>query len=122
MPKMSKWRKKTDPNPIDKINNKYARDNILKAVKAIEGFVFCAIVATGIMQMVSFKFSGTEELSRIRYMRTISKDILSEATMADFLRRNIFRLLSKSINLTVSRLIINKQIASDEAIIYKKAA
>jgi len=114
MPKMSKWRKKSDPNPMDEIKTKHAQDNILKTVKAIEGFVFCAIVATGIMQMISFKFSGTKELSKIRYLRTISKSIVSEATVADFFRKNILWLLGKSTNLTISRLIMSKQIAYDE--------
>ena len=114
MPKMNKRRKKTDPDPLEKINRKQEQEKIMRAVKATEGFVFCAIVATGLLQLISLKFSGTMEMSRTRFLRTPSKVVASEATMADFLRKNIFRLLGGSPHLAVSRIILDKQSVYDE--------
>jgi hypothetical protein len=109
MPKLNRFRKKTDPDPIDQVDSKRARKRITLAIKATEGFVFCGTVAIGLLQILSLKFSGTIELKKIRFMRTYRNCILSEATIADFLRKNFFYLLSKHPYLTLTRIITSKQ-------------
>ena len=47
----------------------YARKRILSAVKAIESFVFCAAVATGMLQMISLNsrfFAKVADVKRLR--------------------------------------------------------
>lgn len=109
MPKLNRFRKKTDPEPLDQITDENARTRIKLAVKAIEGFIFCAIVATGLLQMIALRFSGTDELQNLRFLRTRRNTIASEATVADFLRKNFFRLLLSHPELPLTRFISDKQ-------------
>ena len=109
MPKLKRFKKKTDPDPLENITCPRAQNRIKLAIKAIEGFVFCAAVATGVLQMISLRFSGTEELTNLRYLRTQRNAIVSEATAADFLRKNFFRLLMIHPDLTLTRIISAKQ-------------
>jgi hypothetical protein len=111
MPKLNRFSKKTDPDPILGVDNITARNRIGLALKAIEGFVFCSAVAIGIMQMVSLRFSGTNELSNLRYMRTYRNTVASEATIADYFRKNIFSLLLLFPDLPINRIIVAKRMA-----------
>ena len=114
MPKLNRFRKRTDPDPLEEITSQRAKKRIVLAVKAIEGFVFYAAVATSLLQMIALRFSGTEELKQLRYLRTYRNTIVSEATVADFLRKNFFRLLLLHPNLALTRIITAKQIQSNE--------
>jgi len=109
MPKLNRFKKKTDPDPLDEITDQRAKNRITLAIKAIEGFVFCATVATGLLQMVSLTFSGTDELGHLRFLRTRRNAVVSEATVADFLRKNFFRLLLIHPDLPITRIISDKQ-------------
>jgi len=109
MPKLNRFKKKTDPDPLEQIVSQRAKNRITLAVKAIEGFVFCAAVATGLLQMIALRFSGTEELTNLRFLRTQRNTIVSEATVADFLRKNFFRLLMFHPDLALTRIISAKQ-------------
>ena len=109
MPKLKRFRKKTDPDPLENITCPRAQKRIKLAIKAIEGFVFCAAVATGLLQMIALRFSGTEELTNLRYLRTRRNTIVSEATAADFLQKNFFRLLLIHPDLALTRIISAKQ-------------
>jgi len=108
MPKLNRFRKKTDPDPLDQIS-KHARKRISLAVKATEGFMFCATVAIGLLQMISLRFSGSDELHNLRFMRTYRSTIVSEATVADFLRKNFFCLLHTQPDLGINQIISAKQ-------------
>jgi len=109
MPKLNRFRKKTDTDPLSQVCDRRARERIKLAVKAIEGFMFFAAVATGLLQLISLYFSGSGELSNLRYMRTYRNSIVSEATVADFLRKNFFRLLHSQPDLGINRIISAKQ-------------
>jgi len=109
MPKLKRFQKKSDPDPIDQVTDPKAQERIRLAVKAIEGFVFCAAVATGLLQMISLRFSGTAELANLRYLRTRRNSVVSEATVADNLRNNLPILLHQHPDLTISKIISSKQ-------------
>ena len=109
MPKLNRFRKNTDPDPIDHITDPRAQKRILLAVKAIEGFMSCSIVATGLLQMVSLRFTGTDELLILRFLRTNRNATVSEATVADFLRKNFILLLRRRPDLSLNRIISAKQ-------------
>ena len=102
--------------------NPNEQNRIKLAVKAIEGFMFCAIVATGLLQMVALRFSGTDELANLRFMRTQRSTIASEATIADFMRKNFIWLLGRQPNLQLNQIISAKQTDSIELSRLKDAA
>jgi hypothetical protein len=108
MEKLDRYRKKGSPAPLGKLEDAHAREMIGLAIKATEGYVFCGSVALGLHQMAAMRYSGSGELEPIRYMRTKSNAVLSEATVADYLRRNIFWLLAKNANLAITRIILSK--------------
>ena len=114
MPKLNRFRKKTDPDPLEAIKDENSRKRIQLAVKAIEGYVFCCSVAIGLLQIISIKFSGTNQLHKTRYMRTPTRNTLSEATVSDYLRQNIFVLLKRHADLGIMSIINEKQIDLDE--------
>jgi hypothetical protein len=109
MPKLNRFRKKTDPDPLEQITSQRARKRIRLAVKATEGFMLCAVVATGLLQLISLRFSGSDELNNLRFMRTYRSAIVSEATTADFLRKNFFHLLLRQPDLGINQIISAKQ-------------
>lgn len=114
MPKLNRFRKKTEPDPLEQIVSQRAQTRIKLAVKAIEGFVFCTAVATGLLQIIALRFSGTDELKQLRFLRTQRNIIVSEATVSDFLRKNFFRLLLIHPDLAITRIISGKQSANLE--------
>ena len=109
MPRLNRFKKKTDPEPLEQVTDPQDQKRIALAVKAIEGFMFCSIIATGLLQMVSLRFSGTDELSKLRFLRTNRNSVASEATVADFLRKNFIRLLYRQPDLTLNHIISAKQ-------------
>jgi hypothetical protein len=109
MPKLNRFKKKTDPNPLDNVTDPHAQKRIRLAIKAIEGFMFCSVVTAGLLQMISLRFSGTGELVNLRFLRTYRSATASEATVADSLRKNFMRLLYRRPNLPLNRIVSSKQ-------------
>ena len=110
MPKLDRFRKKGAPHPIDSVVDDTAKKNILLTVKAIEAYVMCSTVALGLLQIIAFKFSDELSQSNLRFLRTPSKGIVSEATVAYYLRKNIFWLLSKTPNYSITEIIQQKHV------------
>ncbi|WP_297426357.1 hypothetical protein [Clostridium sp.] len=70
----------------------------------------CSSIAIGLLQIIALKFSATELNNKFfRYLRTSSKEIVSEATVASYFRKNIFRIMCKNANLSITKIIKNKQ-------------
>ena len=101
-------------------NFRYSKDNlifnkesekkrILKTIEATERFVLCASIAMGLTQMIALTPDFAETVRTQRYLRTSSKDKVSEATVLDYLRKNIFRLLYLNRHSGISRLILRLQ-------------
>jgi len=114
MPKLKRYRKKGDPDPMSEVKHENARKRIRLAVKALEGYVFCCMVATGLLQMISMRIPKHGNLPNIRYMRTASRKALSESTVADYLRQNIFALLKNQADLGITSIIRAKQMDFDK--------
>ena len=110
MPKLKRTRKKNDPDPIDPITEKKERERIRLALRATEMYVFCCCVAMGLLQMISLRFSNTAEMEKRRYQRTYTTGPWSESAVADYLRKNIFRFMTKHPNLAITRFINRHQI------------
>lgn len=112
MPRSKRYAKKGDPDPIKKITSESDKKLILAAVKAIEGYVMISNVAIGLLQILSLKFSGemTNAKFPIRFLRTQTNEIHSEATVACFLRKSIFYVIEKNKQFAISRIIKSKQL------------
>lgn len=113
MPKLNRYFKKTEAHPINFVESDKAKKNILQTIKAIEGFVMCSCIAMGILQLVALKFSDKINIAKLRYMRTPSKKIVSEATVAYYLRKTIFRVMLKKNEISILDIINKKQVISE---------
>lgn len=109
MPKLKRYAKKDEPHPLESVTDSMDRKRILKTIQAIEGYVMCSCIALGLLQILSMHFSKQISWSIVRYLRTPSKEIASEATMACYLSKSIFHSLSKNKDLSIIRIIKSKQ-------------
>lgn len=109
MPKLRKYKKKKDDSELSGVEKEEEKKRILKTVEATERFVLCASVAMGLTQMIALTPDFAETVRTQRYLRTSSKDKVSEATVLDYLRKNIFRLLYLNRHSGISRLILRLQ-------------
>jgi len=109
MPKLNRYLKRKQTHPIDLIEDPKAQQRILQTIKAIEGYVMFSCIAIGLLQLVSLKYSMAIDAPNLRYTRTPSKKTVSEATVAFYLRKNIFRLLAKNPMNSITRIIKQKQ-------------
>jgi len=116
MPKLKRYMRKIEKSPIESIKDEKAKERILKAVRAIECYVMCSCVAMGILQIIAMKYSTEINKSGLRFLRTRSENTVSEATVARFLQKNIFRFMLKHCNLHITQIIKSKQ---DEPEFYK---
>ncbi len=113
MPKLSHYQKKSDPCPLERVVEEHARKKILEAVRAIEIHMQLSCIAMGNIQSLSITISERITSEKIRYLRTPSDGMLSEATIMYYLRQNIFRLMVKSPGLSITRFIKEKQTESE---------
>jgi hypothetical protein len=108
MPKLKRYLRKSQPHPIEQVIDAQDRKRIRQTVEAIEGFVMCACIATGLLQLIALQFSTQTSGLLRRYLRTPSKTIVSEATVAVYLRKSIFRMFAQHPNLSISQIIRSK--------------
>lgn len=109
MPKLKRYLKKEEVDPIEQVNGDRERKRIGATVDAIEGFVMCGCIATGLVQLIALRFSNTVPGLFYRYLRTPSKSIVSEATVTTYLRKSIFRLFAQNPHLAITQIIRSKQ-------------
>lgn len=111
MPKLNRFKKKDETDAIDKIEDKNVKERIISTLNAIEMYVMCSSIAIGLLQIIALKFSSTELNNKFfRYLRTPSKEIVSEATVASYLRKNIFSIMYKNADLSITKIIKTKQV------------
>lgn len=71
----------------------------------------CSCIAIGLLQIISLKISSNYlKLCKFRFLRTSSNELASEATIASYLRKNIFRIMTKNVELSITKIIKAKQI------------
>jgi len=108
MPKLKRYQKSGTPDRAKKITGSHARRYVRKSLDATENYVFCGVVATGLLQMLSLRDSRTNEMKKTRYLRTPSRTSASEATVSDYLANNVYRLMINEPDLHVSSIILEK--------------
>jgi hypothetical protein len=110
MPKLQKF-KSNDENQasLENVFDLNHRRLICSAVDAIECYVQISVIALGLLQLIGLLFG--KELTRGggRYMRTVSNEIPSERTVADFMRKNIYILFSFFPDMALTLIIKERQ-------------
>lgn len=109
MPKLKRYLKKGEPHPVENVSNPNEQDKILNTLKAIEGYVMFSCIAMGLLQMISLAFSKDIRPETFRFLRTPSKAAMSEATVMEYLRKNIFCIMAKRLDLSITQFIFAKQ-------------
>ena len=108
MPKLKRYAKSGEADRTALVKTERARRCVRKSLDATEGYIFCGVVATGLLQMLSLRNARYNDMHNPRYQRTPSRTLASEATVGDCLRKNIFRLLTNEPDLTISTIIHDK--------------
>ena len=108
VPKLNKFKKKSEPDPLSTVSED-SRDSILGTIDAIERFVLCSEISMGLIQLIALKPCFVERIEKQRYLRTSTRGKVSEATVAEYLRKNFFRLMSLNRHSHISRLILSLQ-------------
>jgi hypothetical protein len=117
MPKLNKYMKNTDSQ--DKLKNEAdenRRAHIKATVEAIDGHAMFGCIALGLLQLLSIQFADTFKGSAVRFMRTASKATPSEATVAHFMRKNIFQLFRFFPHLAITRIISQRQLETADSL------
>lgn len=109
MPKLNRFLKKEEAHPLEAVTNEPDRQCIQKTVEAIEGFVMCQCIAMGLLQLVALRFSDRTPKHLFRYLRTPSHAVQSEATVAAYLRKSIFRMFTQNPHVSITQIIKSKQ-------------
>ena len=109
MPRLNKYVKGINELALAAITDHGARENLVKTLKATEGYVCMAMIAMGLLQIISLKFSKELNSSSFRWLRTKTNEIVSEATVAYFFRKNIYRIIKKYHHLCIMRIIMTVQ-------------
>ena len=65
----------------------------------------------GIIQLLCLEYQDDIQVSDFRYLRTPSRKVMSEASMMEYLRRNLFRFMARQGNLTITKIISDKQVS-----------
>jgi len=90
MTKLNKYKKNEENQAVfESISDPHKQELIENTVKAIEGYVQFSCIALGMLQIIGLMFSYMIQKSSTRFMRTVSNIIPSEATVADYLRKNL---------------------------------
>ncbi|MGG1644437.1 transposase [Paenibacillus sp. NRS-1782] len=113
MPKLNRYLRKEEAHPLEAVTNEQDRQRIQKTIQAIEGFVMCQCMAMGLLQLVALQFSGRTSGLFFRYLRTPSHAVVSEASVAAYLRKSIFRLFAQNPHLSITKIIKSKQENAD---------
>ena len=109
-PKLNRYKKKGEPNPLETVESAKYRNRILRALKATECFVLVSSISMGLVQMMALTPAIANIAMRARYLRTQSSKHVSEATVMCFIRKNLFSLLLARPDFAVSQIIRDFQL------------
>ena len=112
MPKLSYYQKAREADPLEQVTDEKSRQNILKAVRAIEMHMAQSCIAMGILQSISVSSLGKLSSNQLRYQRTPSKGRVSEAALMTHLRKYFFLFMEKQPELRITRIIRKQQDSS----------
>lgn len=109
MPKLNRFSKRDELNPLDGITNTIAKEHIVSTLCATEVFVMINCIALGLLQLVSLRFFNQKNHTVLRWLRTPQNLTPSEASVAVFMRKTIFSMFRFLPNLTILQIIQSRQ-------------
>lgn len=65
MPKLNRFKKKTEIDAIDKAKDEKVKERIISTLNAVEMYVMCSCIAIGLLQIIALNFSSTELNNKI---------------------------------------------------------
>jgi hypothetical protein len=107
-PKLNRYAR-SGTDPLDTVNREKDINLILGAFRATQGYVMMACFALGLLQIISLRFAGEMNASPLRWLRTRTNPVPSEATTADFVRKSLFKRFGSSCGLDIIRFIMQFQ-------------
>jgi hypothetical protein len=111
MPKLNKYIKNEESqDKLRDIEDCKAKANIKMTVEAINRFALLSCIALGLLQVISLMFADFFSGPVVRFMRSKSKIVPSEATVAHFMRKNIYQLFRFFPDLPITTIISNRQL------------
>lgn len=103
-PKLDKYRKAKD-DILEEVEDEGSQARVAAAFKAINGYVMLSCIALGLLQICSLRFSGEVNGANLRWLRTRTNSVPSEATTAHYMGKILFRMFALMPNLDIIRLI-----------------
>lgn len=110
VPKLDRYRRKGSDDLLTQVTDSHSRKRIIDTLRAMEGYLMFSSIAMGIIQMLCLRYDGKIRVSDFRYLRTPSKQVMSEASMMAYLRCNLFRFMAQRSGFTITKIISGKQI------------
>jgi hypothetical protein len=104
MPKLNRFAKKGKPDPLEQVTDRKERERILGAFRATERYVMLNLIAGGLLQLLALKYSKPEK-NCFNWLRTASQKIVTEASMSQYMRRDIFMQFQKQPYLGILQII-----------------
>jgi len=108
MPKLNRYAK-SGTDPLQTVSVEKDKTRILATFMAAERFVMTACIALGLLQFAALHFAAEINASPLRWLRTHSNRVPSEATTAHFLRKTIFYKCASTPVLPILRFISERQ-------------
>jgi len=109
LPKLNRRRKKDEPDEFEQIDNDRDRRTFINKIRATEMYSLCSNIALGLLQILAIQIGESLDVKKIRFLRTYSNSIPSEATMAAYIRQQLYFIFSTYRNLPIVRIIKSKQ-------------
>jgi hypothetical protein len=115
MPKLNRFLKKGENDPLLEVKGEKERARILQAFSAIERYVMIALIANGMLQLLSLKYSSIVEKSSFCWLRTATRSAVSESTISRFLRTGYFMQFHKWTHLPILQIIRSRMELNDDS-------
>lgn len=107
MPRLNRYKKKTDPDPLSTVTDARHRKRIISALRATEMYLFLCNIAIGLTMIVSIRFDF--DPSKLRYQRTPAKKKPSEENVQLYLRKELLGFLLSGRSECINHTIIDNQ-------------
>ena len=117
MPRLKRFRKKTEPLPLESVTSHKDRERIVKAVRTTELYALISSIAMGILQILSIEFDTPALRTQLRYQRTPAGERISEANLMGYLRQRICVFMASWPDNSITQLIrsVQKPTESEKA-------
>lgn len=104
-PVLNKFRKKTDPYPLEAVTDLIDRIRILDTIEAYERFATIAGIAMGIAQMIALNPKYAKAVRRSHWVRTARGEKVSEASVCYCFGKKFNALLAAAPDLRITQII-----------------